>query len=251
MEAARVAAVRGHSVTLWERRPRLGGQLNRASVAPYKDRINDLVVYYQRQLKKLGVTVELDKEATITEIEQFDPESLVLATGADPIPLSFPGIEGARVVQATDVLDGAEAVDGRVVVIGGGLVGCEVAEYIAETYPGVVTIDVVEMLAEAATAVGPSLKAFLLDSLKGKGIQILTQTTCERLDSEGLVVRCDGQPRTLQADTIVLAAGMVPRRELAESAAGRVPEIRVVGDCVEPRKIREAIAEGCRAGIEL
>ena len=249
MEAARVAALRGHSVTLWEREARLGGQLVQAAIPPHKDRIEALTRYLQTQLKKLGVKVELAKEAAPSMIEEFGPEALVLATGARPLVPEIPGLHRARMAQAGEVLEGKVDVGPRVAVIGGELVGCETAEFLADKGK---RVTVMRRGQEMASSVGPSLRAFFLERLERKGVTLLAGVKYEEATPEGLVITTgDGERKTIAANAIVLAAGSVSDRKLYDEVKGKVPEVHLVGDCVEPRKIGDAIAEGYRAGLEI
>jgi len=249
MEAARVAALRGHNVTLWEREARLGGQLVQAAVPPHKDRIEALTKYLQTQLKKLGVKVELAKEATTAMIEEFAPEVLVLATGARPLVPEIPGLHRARMAQAGDVLEGKVDVGPRGAVIGGELGGCETAEFLADKGR---RVTVMRRGQEMASSVGPSLRASFLERLERKGVTLLTGVKYEEATPEGLVITTrDGERKTIAANAILLAAGSVPDRKLYDEVKDKVPEVHLVGDCVEPRKIGDAIAEGYRAALEI
>ena len=249
MEAARVAALRGHKVALWEKESRLGGQLIEAAIPPHKDRIGFLTEYLQTQLKKLDVEVELSKEATAAMIEEFKPEVVILATGIKPLIPEIPGLDKARVVQAGDVLEGKVEVGNRVVVMGGELVGCETAEFLVEKGK---KITVMRRGAEMALGVGPSLRGFFLSRLLEKGVTLLTEIRYNEVTSGGLVVTTkEGEKKTIEADTIVLAAGSIPDKKLYQDIKGKVPEVHCVGDCVEPRTIRDAIAEGYRIGLEI
>jgi len=249
MEAARVAALRGHEVTLWEKEFRLGGQLIQAAIPPHKDRIGSLTEYLQTQLKKLEVKIELGKVATAAMIEEFEPEVLVLATGVRPLVPEIPGLDKARVVQAGEVLEGEVEVGNKVVVIGGELVGCETAEFLAEKGK---KVTVTRRGVEMALSVGPSLRDFFLDRLSEKGVVLLTETRYTEITPEGLVVTTkEGERKTIEADTIVLAAGAIPDRTLYQEVKGEVSETYLAGDCVEPRKIGEAIADGYRIGLEI
>ena len=249
MEAARVAAQRGHQVTLWEEHSQLGGQLNKASVPPHKDRIGALVKYFKIQLTKLNVQVELGKKATAAGIEEFGPEALVLAAGAEPVVPRIPGLDNIHTVQALDVLEGKVQVGDRVVVIGGGMVGCETAEFLVEKDR---SVTVVEILPEMAVTVGPSLRTFLLDRLDEKGVTLLTQVKCEEVIPGGVVIAtAGGEQKTIGVDTIILAVGASPNTKLGEEIKGKVAEVYQVGDCIEPRKIRDAIGEGYRAGLHI
>lgn len=249
MEAARVAAVRGHQVTLWEKGPRLGGQLVQAAIPPHKDRIGLLTEYLRRQLEKLKVKVELGKQATAAMIEEFEPEALVLATGVRPLVPEIPGLDKAHVVQAGDVLEGKGEVGNKVVVIGGEVVGCETAEFLAEKGK---KVTVTRRGREMALGVGPTLRDFFLDRLWQKEVTLLTELGYNEISSEGLVVTTkEGERKTIEADTVVLAAGAVPDKALYQEVNGKVPETHLAGDCVEPRRIREAIADGYRIGLEI
>ena len=132
MEAARVAVLRGHQVTLWEKENRLGGQLLQAAVLPYKDRIAVFNQYLQTQLMRLGVHVQTGKEATLEAIRDFDPDAVVLATGIKPKVPNIPGINMKHVIYAEEVLGSRIETGDKVVVMGGELVGCETAEFLAE-----------------------------------------------------------------------------------------------------------------------
>ena len=249
MEAARVAALRGHDVTLWEKEPRLGGQLIQAEKAPHKDRIKPLTAFLQRELKNLGVEVETCKEATAPMIVNFKPEAVVLATGVKPFIPKIPGLDKANVVQAREVLEDKVKIGERIVVIGGEVVGCETAEFLAEKGK---KVTVTRRGQEMALRVGPSLRAFFLSRLAEKGAILLPQVEYKEVTFRGLVVTTnEGQEKIVEADTIVLAAGSVPNTELYEETRGNVPEVYCIGDCVKPRTIRDAIAEGYHVGSKL
>ena len=247
MEASRVAALRGHQVTLWEKESRLGGQLIQAAIPPHKDRIRLLTTYLQIQLKKLEVNVELSKEATAVMVEELEPEVVVLATGIRPLVPDIPGLDKAHVVHAGDVLEGRAEVGNRVVVIGGEMVGCETAEFLAEKGK---RVTVTRRGPEMALRIGLSLRPFFLDRLVEKGVTLLAAISYNKVTPGGLVVTTkEGERKTIEADTIVLAAGSIPEKKLYEDIKRKVPEIHLAGDCVAPRTILEAITDGYRVGL--
>ncbi|MFC1916812.1 FAD-dependent oxidoreductase [Chloroflexota bacterium] len=249
METARVAALRGHQVVLWEKESRLGGQLIQAAIPPHKDRIEPLTKYLQTQLKKLDVKVELGKKATAATIDEFGPEVVVLATGVKPLAPEIPGLDKAHVVQAGDVLEGKVEVGNSVAIIGGELVGCETAEFLVEKGK---KVTVTRRGPEMALRVGSVLRPFFLDRLLEKGVTLLTGIRYEGVTAEGLTVMTkEGERKTIEADTIVLAVGSTPDKKLYEEVKGKVPEIHLAGDCVEPRTIREAIADGYSIGLKI
>ena len=246
MEAAMVAAQRGHCVTIYEQQPQPGGKLNLAVVPPGKIEIRPLIDFFVRQVQKLGISVVLQKEADASLIKQLRPDVIILAAGGIPAVPPIPGVAGENVVFAEQVLSGA-AVGQRVVIIGGGLVGCETAEFLSKHGK---KITVIEMLDEPAAGVGSSFKPGLISRLAADGVTMMTGVECKKIFAEGVVITArDGKEQTLAADTVVLAAGAKPDRRLLQEIKGLAPEIYPIGDCVEPRRILEAISEGHRIGL--
>jgi 2,4-dienoyl-CoA reductase-like NADH-dependent reductase (Old Yellow Enzyme family)/thioredoxin reductase len=249
MEAARLAAYRGHSVTLWEKGPSLGGQLIQATIPPYKDRINALLQYYERQLVKLNVAIELHKEVTAAMIEEFNPDTVILATGVRPLIPTIPSLDRADVVQAGDVLESSVPVGDRVIIIGGELVGCETAEFLAEKGK---KVTIMRRGPEIATKVGPCTRPSLLGRLVEKNVTLLPDIKYNKVTPSSIVVtNKDGERKTIEADTIVLAAGAIPENKLYKDIKGGVKKVHCIGDCVEPRTIRAAIADGFNTGLEI
>jgi len=249
MEAARVAAVRGHQVTLWEKESRLGGQLVQAAIPPHKDRIAPLYKYLEKQLQKLGVKISLGKEASAKEVAEFNPDVVVVATGVRPFDPDIPGLGKAQVVQAGDVLEGKVKVGKKVAIIGGELVGCETAEFLADRGK---QVTVMRRGPEMATSIGPSNRAFFLSRLLDKGVTLLREVRYDSISPSGVnITTRDGEERLIEADTVVLAAGSVPDNELYEVLKNKIPEVYCIGDCLEPRTIRDAISEGFRTGQKI
>jgi pyruvate/2-oxoglutarate dehydrogenase complex dihydrolipoamide dehydrogenase (E3) component len=153
------------------------------------------------------------------------------------------------VVDALDVLAGRVKVGNNVVVLGGELVGCEVADYLADKGK---KVTITRRGPEMALKVSQRERDSLLERLTRQGVMMLPLVQYEEITAKGLVITDkEGKKRTLEADTIVLAAGAAPRAELAEKIKGKVPEVHLVGDCVEPRRILEAIEDGARVGRQL
>ena len=249
MEAARVAALRGHQVTLWEKGSRLGGQLIPAAIPPHKDRIAPLYKYLEKQIQKLGVSVQTGKEATAAAVAEFKPDAMVVAVGVKPFVPDIPGLDKIKFVQAEDVLEGRAKVGSRMAIIGGELVGCETAEFLADRGK---QVTVMRRGAEMAAGVGPTTRDFLLSRLLDKGATLLRGVRYDSVDSSGInITTRDGEQRTIEADTVVLAAGSVPDTALCEALKGKVAEVYCIGDCVEPRTIRDAISEGFYTGQKI
>jgi len=249
MEAARVAALRGHRVTLWEKESRLGGQLVQAAVAPHKDRIAPLYKYLETQLRKNGVQVQLGKGATASAVAEFSPDAVIVASGVKPFVPDISGLDKANVVQAGDILEGKAKVGDKVAIIGGELVGCETAEFLADRGK---QVTVMRRGPEMATGVGPNTRDFFLSRLLAKGVTLLREVKYRGVGSEGVAITTrDGEERTIEADTVVLAAGSVPDTTLYDAIKDKTAEVYRIGDCVEPRTIRDAISEGFRTGQKI
>lgn len=248
MEAARVAALRGHKVTLYEKRDRLGGQLLQAVVPPKKDHLSGFVDYLTRQMAARGVDVRLGSEATAELIEKAGPDAVILAAGVVPVPPGIPGVDGPNVLSAKDVLSGA-TVGARITIIGGGVVGCETAEFLADLGKDVT---VLEMMDEAAAQMVHALREMLLGRLAMKKVSVLTGVECRRVTGAGVEIATrEGVTRTVEADNVVLASGDGPNRTLLEALSKRFAEVHPVGDCVEPQGIAEAVADGYRVALAL
>jgi len=244
MEAARVAALRGHQVSLWEKGNALGGNLIPAAVPDFKQDYRSLIDYLSTQIKKLGVAIELKKEATLEQVQKMKPEVVFIATGSTPIIPEIPGVEKAKVVIATDVLLDRKQTGELVVVLGGGLVGCETALYLAQKGKKLT-------IAAASDSVMRDMhwvnRMHLLKLLDDTNVRILTGANPLEITDEGVTITDkDSKRSTLKADTVVLAKGFKPNRKLEEVLKDKVPEIYVIGDCVEPRKVMDAIWEGFR-----
>lgn len=249
MEAARVAAMRGCGVRLYERQKKIGGQLLVASVPPSKQRIGKLNDYFSTQLKKFGVEIEVGKEMTPDILREVKADALIVATGIRTVIPEIPGMDQTDAILAQQVLAGEVEVGERVVIIGGGMVGCETAEFLEEQGK---KVTVVEMLPELATNMRPTPKEKLLSRLAEKPIDIFTGAKCERVTERGLVIADkEGKDHTIPVDTFVFATGAISNDRLFNSLKGVVPNLYHAGDCVQPQGIMEAIEEGMQIAIGL
>ena len=262
MEAARVAALRGHQVTLYEKARKLGGQMIQAAVPPHKTEINKLITYQATQLKKNKVKVELGKELTAAEVSKIKPDVVIVATGVKTtIPKDeVPGLDTlSNVVMAEDVLVGKAKVGDRVLIIGGDLVGCEIAELLADQGKEVTVARRSQFM---ANKMNPDMRMILVDRLKQKGVRLVPNTQYMLATDTGLRVHVRGgvtamseiaadAMKNIVADTIVIAAGSTANTDLAQALEGKVAQVHSVGDCIEPRRILEAIREGWKVANEI
>jgi 2-enoate reductase len=249
MEAARVCALRGHEVTIWEKASTLGGNLIPAAVPDFKEDYRRLLEYLRTQIKKLGVTVELEKEATLEAIKEYNPGVVFVATGALHIVPEIEGVEEGigtgRVITAVDCLLGKKDVGESVVVIGGGLIGCETALYLAKQGK---TVTVLEILDTVASDMVWGNALDLLKLLDDYKVAILTEADTQKITETGVqFTDQSGGRRSLDADTVVIAIGLkIADEAFVETLEDNLQEVHVIGDCVKPRKILSAIWEGYR-----
>jgi len=249
MEAARVAALRGHDVTLYEKEGSLGGQLAPASAPRFKKPLKHLAEYLKNQTGKAGVKIELGREATPERIKELKPDVAILATGATHLVPDIPGIKGGNVATACEILLGEREAGDRVAVVGGGEVGAEVAWFLAEQGK---KVTIVEMTYGVANDMNLFSRFYLLDKLAELGIEVLANTTAEEITDKGVAaVDISGDRRIVEADTVVLATGFKSNSELEEKLRGEIPEVYTIGDCVELGKIWGAIHGGARAARQI
>lgn len=248
MEAARVAALRGHKVVLFDEGDELGGQLILASKPPFKDTIETFRQYLVRQVTESGVELRLRERFTLDLLDELKPDVVILATGIKSFIPQIPGIQSKKALQASEVLAGSE-IGERVAVIGGELVGCETALYLVEQGK---KVTIMRRGPELATKVNQFVRVPLIGRLQFRGVSILTGVEYEEITEAGVVIRTGtGERKVVEADTVVLAAGATPNTELLAALQGKVAQVFSVGDCVEPRGIREAVEEGYRAGLQI
>lgn len=246
LEAARIAAHRGHKVTLCEEGTKLGGQLLLAAMPPHKQEMSNLTAFLTTEITKLHVDVKLGRRITAALIQELKPKVVVLATGSAPSLPVIPGVATSNVVTARDVIAGTRAVGKRVVIIGGGQIGCETAELLASQSK---QVTIVEMLGSIARDMGLVSKRSLLNRLRAIGVVMLTRARVDEITASGVMVSVDGERRTVEADSVVLATGATPNVELQMQLSGKVQELHVIGDCHEVNKVVDAIREGYDVGM--
>ncbi len=247
MEAARVAALRGHQVTLLERSGSLGGQLKQVVAGLHKDEWKNLTDFLTRQVAKLGVDVRLNHEATVDSVLALRPDAVIVATGSDPLVPGIPGAAGRNVLNAGDVLTGARPVGDRVVIVGGGATACEVGEYLQEKGKSVTLL---EMQPVIGADIGPKNRWVIIDRMVKARVRMEAGATVAEITDKGVrIVRKGKYHEFFEADTVVVAVGMKAVDALARALEGRGPEIIRVGDCVRPGDIRHAIEDGFMAAL--
>jgi 2,4-dienoyl-CoA reductase (NADPH2) len=249
MEAARVASQRGHQVTLFEKEAKLGGQLLYASLPPHKEEWDTLVNYLVTQLRKLNVEVRLNEECTVGTVVEGKPDAVILATGATPIIPNIPGVDEDNVATAIEALTRSKQVGQNVVIVGGGSIGCETAEFLFKMGKKVTLL---EMLDRIGADIGEWNRWVVIDRLNAAGIRLETSAKVEMITEKGVIIRRpNGLEEFFEADSVVIAVGMKSVNRMANELDGKVASLYKVGDCVEPHKVRQAIEGGFLVGLQI
>ena len=267
MEAARVAAMRGHEVILYEKEHKLGGKLALAALVKGSE-VEDLGVllsYLKTQVTKLGVTIRLGQEVNLPIVERVKPDVVVLAIGGTPVPPPIPGIDNTKVVNAESVYRNSRLFlrflgpeitrwltkiwmpyGKRVVIIGGDIQGLQLAEFLVKRGKKVTVVEASDKLGANMIAIAANQ---LISWLTEAGTTLLSGVKYEEITDKGLSVTSkEGKKQIIEADSILLALPLSPNTELLQSIEGKIPEIYQVGDCREPRRILHAIHDGSHVG---
>jgi len=240
MQAAITAADRGHEVILCEKSKRLGGTLIYAEHEYFKEDTKKLTEVLIRRVHKRPIKLMMDTEVTPEIVKEISPDVLIAAVGADPIIPDIPGIKNKNVVVAASMYD-EDAIGKKVVVIGGGLVGCEEGLHLAHLGK---EVTILEML-EKAAADAPYLHWLGLMRELENSVKLETRVKCTRITEGGvLAVNEKGEERFYEANTILLAVGLKSRTEMVESLRNCAPDFVVIGDCLRPATVMEAIHMG-------
>ena len=241
MEVARIASMRGHNVSLFEKTESLGGHLIAASAPEFKKDIKRLLDWYKVSLNKQKIKIEFNTLVTPELISEENPDIVIIATGSTPIIPEIPGVKKSLVVTCIDLLLGKKEAGDRVVVVGGGLEGCETALWLAKQGK---EVTIIEMLPQLIPDIHRANRTMLLDLLEDSGVDVLTNTKVQEITNNG-VITTDRKlnMERISCDTVVLAVGLKPDKELYNSLAGESIEIYEIGDCKKPRKIGDAVWE--------
>jgi 2,4-dienoyl-CoA reductase-like NADH-dependent reductase (Old Yellow Enzyme family)/thioredoxin reductase len=249
LTAALEAARLGHQVTLFEKENETGGQLRFASKAPFKDHYGAWASWLTAQAKKMGVIFRTGTEVTESMISKGNPDAVILASGGKQIKPDIPGIDLPLVHNAWQVLDGAVPPGKHTVVIGGGLIGMETADYLC--HKGT-QVTLVEVLKRSPVLKITSHGYMLHTRLKQAGCRLLFNTAIKKIEESSVTVLIEGREQLLSpVDQVIIAVGLESRKELKEILQARKIRHFVIGDAFQPRRIIEATEEGARAAWNL
>jgi NADPH-dependent 2,4-dienoyl-CoA reductase/sulfur reductase-like enzyme len=246
MEAARILAARRHKVTLIEKEKELGGHLRHASVPEFKQEMRGFLNYLRTEMHKAGIEVLLNQPATLESVRAVKPDAVVLAAGSALQIPEIPGVAQPFVGTAIDVLAGQFQPGERVVVVGGAAIGCEVAVHLASQGR---KVTVIEMLPDIILDLEARSRVALLQLLQEKKVEVRLNVRLEEIGPRKVrVADRNWQESEIPVDSVVLALGLRSNQELLEPLKKHFAEVHAIGDCLEPRKIYQAIHEGALVG---
>ncbi len=246
MQAALTAKRQGHRVTLFEKK-QLGGQFALASLAPGKKRLEKPLQSMVTMVKRSGIDVRLGDEATVDNLTKLRPAAVILATGSMPIIPDIPGLEDP--ITGEEVLSGQRGLGNRVLVLGGGMIGMEVAEFLAEQGKQCV---VVEILNDVALDMDPISRKMMLNRTESLSIQIHTGAELLRIEDSRTIVEYRGVQRDLgRFDSVVVAVGSRAFERLSKGLSKEGIAVRIAGDAETPARIYDAVLSGHRAAMSI
>lgn len=247
LEAARVAAVRGHHVDIYEKEDHMGGQINIAAKPPRKDEILRSIEFYEQVLPRLGVNIHLNTPCTKEIMNEAD--AVICAIGAHDFALPIPGADAKNVVSSWDVLAGNVDVAGRCAVIGGGLVGTETAEYLLEKG---CDVSIIEMMDKIANGESDTILPIIVKDFKEHNVKQYVNTKVNRIEGNTIYATntADNTELTIECDVVVMAVGS--KKNVLDVEGVNTP-ICYVGDCSGERtaSIAEAVRTGYHAANEI
>lgn len=246
INAAWVAAKRGHEVHLYEKKPYLGGQLVPGTRTTYKREMQSLIHFQKKQLENYRVHCHLGQEVDTAFIRRENPDAVILATGSRPVIPVVEGIDHDIVLTFESILNGEELTVKDTVVIGGGATGCEVAYHLAEAGSQVA---IFEQLLKIGGDLESITRRMLIGKLKELGVRIYPGHRLSRIESDGVIVSGpDGDEKKIEAQRVVIAIGTRSEDAIHKEVKALGFETHIIGDCLDPRTAKAALLDGARLG---
>lgn len=243
MEAARVAALRGHDVTIIDKNFATGGKFDIVAAPPEKDSFLLYKAFLKGQLDKLGVTFVEETVSSADQLDKYKPDHVMIATGASQTTLPIKGVELPHVVFSEEVLAG-RPLQHNVAILGGGLVGAETAMFLANQGKNVT---IIEMTDTIGRGIGPTIAGHMFQYLAERNVAQRTNAKVLEVLADKVVL----EDEVIEVDNVVIAAGYKPNDQLTQSLKKKFTHVQSIGDVNEPRRIIDATEEGFLAGISV
>ena len=247
LEFALTASSRGHDVTVWEKESAIGGTLTLAEIPPRKEAIHKIIRYFENRMQALNIKIEFDKEASVENISAFKPDAVVVATGGKAYVPPIKGVDSKIVHMSHDVLRKQGIEDTKVaIIIGGGQVGIELAEYLAEKG---IKITVLEVLDDVGGDMYIATKQLVMYGLEDHDVRVITSVLIKEIDENGVRIERNSEEEYLSADAVILSAGLRPQHELSESLISKGIKVYSIGDSSETGDILKAVHSAYGLGL--
>jgi 2,4-dienoyl-CoA reductase (NADPH2) len=285
LEVARVAALRGHKVTIYEKGPRLGGSVVLASIV--NDELEPLLNHWVSTIRKTDLNVRLSREFTVNTAMETKPDVVIIASGGNTPPVGLSVPKGKRILTGHDILEivqghsiSANGLGERllwfgaktffryfysqrrvrwisrfgfpfgktVIIIGGGFAGCELADFLASRGK---KVTIIGESTRVGDGIGVTTRWVVRRHLKDAGVRMVENVRVESITTKGVVVKVGDGSEDILSDTIVITRSLAPNRGLEQDLKDIVPVVYAIGDCAEPAKIKEAIGKAVEIGMRI
>ncbi|MDP6102802.1 MAG: NAD(P)/FAD-dependent oxidoreductase, partial [Dehalococcoidia bacterium] len=218
------------------------------AIPPYKSEMREYIDYQRNQIQRSNILVEMGERSDTNKLKEKNPDVVILATGSRSASRDFPGIGRQNVFTASDILHHPEQCKERVVIIGGGLIGCETAEFLAQHEK---KVTIIEMLKRIGSDMGPDTRWVVRKRLTNAGVVLEINTKAVRIEEDGVVAAKDDSRCVFPADTVIIAWGMESNNDLEEPVKKSFPEVCSIGDCTSPQSVLEAVEQGYFAALRV
>lgn len=248
MQAAITASDRGHAITIIEKTDALGGLLKTSDGNSVKWMLNDYKNYLVRQVKSRPIQLMLNTEATPELVDSLAPDVVLVASGSEPIVPPIPGVDGENVFTCIQLHKNRDKIGERVVIIGGGMVGCEEALELKAN--GKTEVTVIEMTDRVHADAGIVDKELSM-RLESDGVNIVTNAKCTAISADGVTVDIGGLEQFIPCDSVLISVGMRPRFDVFEALLDSAPDVQPIGDCIQAATVRNATRTGFYAALNI
>ena len=248
MEAAVTCARRGHEVVLCEKADRLGGVLRCEDAVPFKKHLHDYLEHQAKSVAAEAIDVRLNTPVTKQLAIELEPDVVIAAVGSKPLIPAIPGIDGANVVSAQELYAAPQRAGKKVVILGGGLVGAELAVYLGGLGK---KVTVIEMLSDINAGDNILHKQALGLELQRVGAELVFNTKAVEINEKGVLAEKENKQQQFEADTVVCALGLLPQRETADELRFTAPLFYQLGDCLAPSNIYEATRTAHQTALDI
>ena len=248
MEAARTAAMRGHKVSLYEKNESLGGNLIPGGSHSFKKEVRELNAWYQNELKALPVEIHTGETVTSGQLRNMDADVVILAAGSVPVMPKVPGIDDKKVIGCMEAFAHPEKVGQKVIVIGGGLVGCEMALDYAQDGKEVTVVEALPKILSAGIPSPIPNGQMIPDLFEHHNVTVLENHRLSAVEDGRVILESDGQKKALDADSVVIAVGFRPVPSMAQELQGCGAVVYEIGDGQKVSTILHAVWDGYEVG---